>query len=525
MRRRRFGRLAGSIVLAMAVAVAGAFAAVPAGATTTLRVMSFNIFYGGDELNPRTGSWCHRKAGCAENFAKAVEAVEASGADVVGLQEALMNTRKLAEALGWHYDERMHVISRYPLVDPPGADGLYTLVEVLPGEVAAIANVHLTSDPYGPYEIQAGATAAEITQLETTVRLPEVQRHLAELPGLAGAGVPVFLTGDFNSPSHLDWTPEVATARGDVPFAFAWPVSAALAGAGFRDSYRDAYPDPVATPGFTWTPGGPESIRDEVHDRIDWVLATGPSTTLDSRIVGEPDGPDVDVEIGPYPTDHRGVVSTFEITPAAMPTLVAVDARRVEAGGDLGVRFHGTADRVALVAAGNGPGAAVASQPTGGAGDGTLAFGTGGLAPGAYEALLVDASDAVLARIPFWVVAAGAKPQVWTSKSTYAVGEPIEVSWKGAYGLRFDWFGVYSPGANDGSPSATGCAVWTCGNQRYLLYEYLHAEIEGTTAFDRDSFPGWASWPLQPGSYEIRLLLDDGYRSVASSARFRIVRA
>jgi hypothetical protein len=36
-------------------------------------------------------------------------------------------------------------------------------------------------------------------------------RHTAQ-------GIPVFLTGDFNSPSYLDRTPAVADARADVPF-------------------------------------------------------------------------------------------------------------------------------------------------------------------------------------------------------------------------------------------------------------------------------------------------------------------
>jgi hypothetical protein len=34
---------------------------------------------------------------------------------------------------------------------------------------------------------------------------------------------------------------------------------------------------------------------------------------------------------------------------------------------------------------------------------------------------------------------------------------------------------------------------------------------------------GYTSWPLKTGNYEIRLLLDDGYRSVAASPQFKIV--
>ena len=109
--------------------------------------------------------------------------------------------------------------------------------------------------------------------------------------------MPVFLTGDMNSPSYLDWTPAVAAVRPQVAFPLVWPVSKALADAGFRDSYRDAHPDPVARPGLTWTPGTPPPrIRPtETLDRIDWVMASGPSTTVASRLVGEVGGPDVDV--------------------------------------------------------------------------------------------------------------------------------------------------------------------------------------------------------------------------------------
>ena len=49
--------------------------------------MSFNIWLGGDVVD----------------FGKVVETIEASGAEVVGLQEAEGNTRKVARALGWPY--------------------------------------------------------------------------------------------------------------------------------------------------------------------------------------------------------------------------------------------------------------------------------------------------------------------------------------------------------------------------------------------------------------------------------------
>ena len=75
---------------------------------------------------------------------------------------------------------------------------------------------------------------------------------------------------------------------------------------------RTVHPDPVATPGFTWTPGSPEGEKVEVFDRIDWVLFDGPAEAQASRVVGEADNPNVDIEVDTWPSDHRGVVSTFD---------------------------------------------------------------------------------------------------------------------------------------------------------------------------------------------------------------------
>jgi hypothetical protein len=302
----------------------------PAAAQTSveLKVMTFNIFYGGDEWDLETRHWCYRPAGCPETLDKVVETIQASGADIVGMQEGTANGCLIADRLGWYCFPRMQMLSRFPFVDPPGADGRYGFIEVTPGHVVAMANVHLPSDPYGPYWVRDCEPKSAVLELERTTRLPAIQPQLETLPPLVDAGIPVFLTGDFNSPSHLDWTTGVAAVRDVVRYPVEWPVAKALADAGLRDSYREVYPDPVADPGFTWTPPGTlESVPDEVFDRIDWVLTDGATTTLDSQILGEPGNPDVDIVIDPYPSDHRGVVSTFSVEPAPMPTLVAVDER------------------------------------------------------------------------------------------------------------------------------------------------------------------------------------------------------
>ena len=371
-----------------------------------------------------------------------------------------------------------------------------------------------------------GGTAEELDELERTTRLPAIQERLEILPALVRDGLPVFMTGDFNSPSHLDWTPAVDAVRDVVRFPFDWPVSRAIADAGFRDSYREVHPDPVAVPGFTWTPGGLESVPNEVHDRIDWVLASGRARAVESEIVGERGGPDVDIAIKPYPTDHRGVVSTFVVRAGrADRCYVAVGSRRLAIGDMLTAVFHGSGrrgERVAIVRAGGDD--ALAELPTY-AEDGTLTFPTAGLARGAYEAVLLDKHDRAVSRSPFWLYRPRRARQGLHRQA----------------GLREGGADRASPGrtrrgcAGTGSPSTAssraarppyatpGCNTGYCGNDGYLLYEYTHTAIEGTSAFSRSSAQGYGTWPLRPGLYEVRLLLDDGYSSVAKSPRFRIV--
>jgi endonuclease/exonuclease/phosphatase family protein len=129
--------------------------------------MTFNVWHGGTLVD----------------FRGVIAAVRAAGADLVGIQEGEGNTRKIADALGWKYaDQRHQIVSRLPLIDPPGGDGVYLLVVLGPDQVIAVANVHLTSDPYGPEAGRDGGTADSVMALERVVRLPEIQRHLEVLP-------------------------------------------------------------------------------------------------------------------------------------------------------------------------------------------------------------------------------------------------------------------------------------------------------------------------------------------------------
>lgn len=477
------------------VPAASAAPAVPAAAAEplTISVMSFNILYGADEVDLATGDWCPVADGCPQGLRKVARIIRRSGADVVGLQEAERNTRPLARLLGWYADPRAQVVSRFPILRPAGGRGLFTYVEPAPGRVVAVANTHLPSSPYGPYRVQRGRSLEQVLALEQRLRVPALDRVLPVLGRVVARGVPVFLTGDFNSPSHLDWTQAVADARPEVPYAVPWPASARLADAGFVDSYRAVHPDPVAEPGFTWTPGGPEGRTDEFFDRIDWVLAAGPATAVASRVVGEDD------VRGRFPSDHRGVLSTFTTAAPEAPAIVSPARRRVFVGDRLRVRAHGSG-RVAIVQGDR----LLVSRRSG-------PLPTSSLEPGRYDVVL-RSGGTTLARSPIWVYERGSPTRLRTDAAAYGPGEAIRVSWTAAPGDHLDWIGLYRCARSCDDPGG------------YLAYRYTATRIEGSLVLADEVLPGEVApqWPLPPGEYVVRLLVDDSYRVAAESARFRV---
>ena len=356
-------------------------------------------------------------------------------------------------------------------------------------------------------------------RVERQLRVRWAQPLVEQLGALVDQGLPVVVVGDFNSPSHLDWTPAVAEARPDVPYAVRWPAPWAFAQAGFEDSYRDVHPDPVDDPGYTWTPGGPEGDPDEVFDRIDLVLHGGPVTTLDSRLVGERGAADVEVAVpAPYPSDHRGVVSTFEVEAAPVPQLVATSARAVSPGDPLTLTTYAAPEDSTLLLTRRGDDRPAMTQPLDAGTTGTD-VDTTDLRPGTYDATLYDGQGDgpgdELSSTPLWVYGAGEGSTVRVDRASYTVGDPVTASWTNAPGMGADWVGVY--------PCRT---ERTCaGPGSYQLYVYTHTAVDGSRTIDAATTKedeGGAGWPLPAGRYQLRLFVDDSYRVLAESRTFTV---
>ena len=278
--------------------------------TANLRVMTFNLWHGGDAVElPRDTTIKYQ-----------LEAIRSTAVDVVGLQEQTANqsdnqsrAKLLADSLGWNchlIDGSRAIISRFGIKPLDAAEAQAVLITVADGQEVVFGVMHLMYTPYEPYDIADGklTTAAEAETSAREARLHQVQGMLDGIS--AYKDYPTVLVGDFNEPSCLDWTEQAIRQRADtlLPFAVNWPATARLIDQGFKDAYREVFPDVREKPGYTWTSVEGLWRTLEVHDRIDLIYVSEDKfDTKAAWVVGEPSAIS-DMTIDPWPSDHRAVV-------------------------------------------------------------------------------------------------------------------------------------------------------------------------------------------------------------------------
>lgn len=300
------------------LAIAGDRAISSAAEPETIRVLSFNLWHGGD-------------AG-KQPLERTIAVIKESQADVVGMQETAGygkagesrpdRAAEIAKALGWHYLDqggRTGIVSRFAITKvTPRKWGAQ--LQLPSGRKLYHFNAHLAHAPYQPYQLlripyhngEFLTTADQAVKAAEAARGAQVERMLAEVKAILSEGTPVFITGDFNEPSHLDWT-AAATAAKHCPLEVVWPSTKGVVAAGFVDAYRSVHPDPVEHRGVTWTPITKPTDPKDRHDRIDFVFAGGAKAKIKAaKVVGEAQET-ADIVVSPYPSDHRAVVAEFEL--------------------------------------------------------------------------------------------------------------------------------------------------------------------------------------------------------------------
>ncbi len=225
----------------------------------TLRVLVWNVLRGGNSVE--------------DGPEKALSVIRDSDVDVVLLQESYdiegprpMLGAWLAEQLGWnqHQGDSAHlcVLTRHEIAETFFHDawhGVGARLRDERGRELIAYSIWLDYRAYITWDLRDNPTITDEDLLkaetERSSRLAQAEGLLAHVQATidANTDTPVLVGGDFNTPSHLDWTLDTARVykhRRDLPL----PVSLAFEHAGFADQFRAVHPNPVQYPGITWSP-------------------------------------------------------------------------------------------------------------------------------------------------------------------------------------------------------------------------------------------------------------------------------
>lgn len=246
------------------------------------------------------------------------------------------------------------LLSRYPITDsmtvfPLKNDhgSIYKMTTSFAGRKIAVYTAHLDylDDAYYNVrgydgstwkEIPVPATVREVLERnDRSLRDDAIRNFVKEAKRDIAEGTIVLLGGDFNEPSHLDWTRVTKDLYDHNGLIVPWTVPLILDNAGFADAYRTRYPDVLAYPGFTFPADNPLVPEKKLtwapdadeRDRIDYIfyypvpelklkdaMIFGPKGSIvKSRRVQETSKDRFLLPIGVWPTDHKGLLVTFEL--------------------------------------------------------------------------------------------------------------------------------------------------------------------------------------------------------------------
>jgi exodeoxyribonuclease-3 len=308
---------------------------------TTFRLMTFNILQGGGNAkNVGFGNELFD----GSRIDEVASAIKRARADIVGIQEDCSSKSKvILNELGDGWYRAGKVYSKFPAqLLYSNKDRSLEVVDVkLAGSrVVRIVNCHWWPNNYGPFLAQEKLRADPQLDLYNLAKL--VKQKGARKGGTRGYTATlepleeaidekraIFLVGDFNEPSHLDWTDHYAKNGSDrwvdnptgIPLRLRvqWPGSILLKNIGMIDSFRQVHADEVKKPGNTWTPPYPERTPgrrpygDQVLDRIDRIYHHGNNVqVLSAKVVGEKGNTSDIVIKGRWPSDHRAVVIEYK---------------------------------------------------------------------------------------------------------------------------------------------------------------------------------------------------------------------
>ena len=194
------------------------------------------------------------------------------------------------------YDDNVGILSKFPITSFTAKmySGAFdkAIIQVSAGINIAVYSAHIDYTHYACYlprgydgitwkKLPAPVTDVSqvLEQNLASERDEAINAFIADADTEQKKGNIVILGGDFNEPSHLDWTAETKNLFDHNGTVVPWQNSVALKNRGYKDAYRVKYPDPVKYPGFTWAAFNKDASLSSLvwapdadeRDRIDFI--------------------------------------------------------------------------------------------------------------------------------------------------------------------------------------------------------------------------------------------------------------
>lgn len=243
------------------------------------------------------------------------------------------------------------LLSKHPITDSltvfPEKDdhgSIFRLTSSVDGHKVAVYTAHLDYLSCAYYDARGydgstwkerplPASVEEILKINVASQRDDAIRlFIAQAEKDLANGYQVIIGGDFNEPSHRDWIEKNKNLYDHNGFVVPWTVTTLLEEAGFVDSYRKIYPNPLTHPGFTYPSDNlakaPEKItwapKADERDRIDFIFYKGSGLDAKKAVIFGPKESIVRAQrvketskdkfllpLNVWPTDHKGLLVTF----------------------------------------------------------------------------------------------------------------------------------------------------------------------------------------------------------------------
>lgn len=343
-----------SVFLSLCITLGGCVSGNRHADAPEIKVLSLNIWQEGTRVENGFDLIVEQMGQLEPDLVAFAEVRNYNDSDFIGRLVAALRERGLV-----YYGEKSFstgIISKYPITqqevvstwDSKDRGSATKALVDIQGRAIAFYSLHLDWRHYAVYLPRAYGSsswkkvAAPVTDIEEILKdsresyrkeIMEVVIADANRERLQGRGI--IICGDFNEPSHLDWQADTAQLRDHNGVVIDWDLSTMLHESGYLDSYRVIHPNPVTHPGFTYPVNNPAlpvsslGCAPEVdeRDRIDfiyyspeevlravdsWVVAPAGDIVKYERVPN--DSEDSFIEpAGGWPTDHKGVLSTFKL--------------------------------------------------------------------------------------------------------------------------------------------------------------------------------------------------------------------